>query len=382
MDFSVLVTNTPVFDKAFWQLWLLGLTVEQAAVFMNRRRPTLHCTPAALRHYVTSQYRTYELLEPYLHRPKLLATTPPLLFPLCPETRTYLIETFYTFHPSVMRQVLGKKFSSRVRKDLEDVCSKTRVPIAGCRRMFDNFKRVTKVVEDSERDLGAVIMREFLLPKALAEQYAHIIFINNYRFDTFKRKLAHIRFADYDYVASILMHTFSHPTLPVLDDLDTTLSQDARDIKQLLFAQKGAADELRNVIATRLASPSPSPSPIPPTTTTITTTTAMSPLHHHLPHLSSPSSPPPSPTPLPVSSIASTDRNFDATFKTVLRGVLAIGTALSHRKDLRDVFLLIQERVVDPCLAAGWTVTDLEAFLGTVRPAFLDMRTVSVVQRK
>ncbi|TPX58282.1 hypothetical protein PhCBS80983_g03225 [Powellomyces hirtus] len=332
MDFSVFVANTPVFDKSIWQLWLFGLTVEQSTAFMCKRRPNLQSSPLALRHYIMSQYRTYDLLEPHLHRPKHLLHNTNLLFPISATTRTYLIETFYSFHPSVMRHVLGKKFSSRVRKDLEDVCAKTNVPIGGCRRMFDNFKRVVKVVEDAERDVGAVVAKEFLLPRPLADQYAHIIFINNYRLDTFKRKLTYLKFSDFEYVASIFMTNFTHPTTPILDDLDATLSQDARDIKSILFTQKGLLDDYRTLVASKM-------SPVP--------------------------------------------ANFsDSTFKTILRGVLVVGAGLAHRKELRDVFVTIQERVVDPALVAGWSVTDLDVFLNTVKNMFVELRPLDPQLRK
>lgn len=58
--------------------------------------------------------------------------------------------------------------SSRARKELDDVCSKTRVPVGGCRRMFDNMKRIMKKVEDGEGLVVEIIMAEFLVPRELA----------------------------------------------------------------------------------------------------------------------------------------------------------------------------------------------------------------------
>ncbi|KAI8590404.1 acidic fibroblast growth factor binding protein [Geranomyces variabilis] len=337
MEFSVFVANTPVFDKSVWQLWLLGLSVEQATAYMQRKRPNLQSSANGLRHYVISQYRTYDLVEPHLHRPKHLMTAN-LLFPLAQSTRTYLIESFYSFHPAVMRHVLGKKFSSRVRKDLEEVCAKTQVPIAGCRRMFDNFKRVVKVVEDAERDVGAVIAKEFLLPKPLADQYAHIIFINNYRLDTFKRKLAHLKFADFEYVASIFMTQFAHPTTPVLEDLDGTLSQDSRDLKAMFFTQKGVAEDYRALVAGTLAPAHP--------------------------------------------SLVASERAFDQTFKSIVRGALVIGAGLGHRKDLRDVFVTLQERIVEPAALAQWSPAELSAVLSCVKNQFVELRPLQPQIRK
>ena len=85
------------------------------------------------------------------------------------------------------------------RKDLDDISHKTHRSLLLCRRVFDNLKRITKRVEDAEEDMTLCIMNNFLLSQELASQYSHIIFINHYRFDTTKRKLAQLSFADYEY---------------------------------------------------------------------------------------------------------------------------------------------------------------------------------------
>jgi hypothetical protein len=63
---------------------------------------------------------------------------------------------------------LGKKLSSRAKKELEDVSQRTLVPILGCRRIFDNMRRIMKYLEDVEGDILDTIQREFLLPRDLA----------------------------------------------------------------------------------------------------------------------------------------------------------------------------------------------------------------------
>ncbi|KAL3900530.1 MAG: hypothetical protein SGCHY_001261 [Lobulomycetales sp.] len=78
-------------------------------------------------------------MEHYLHRPRLLNTQ--LLYALPARTVSQLINKFYSFDHRVARELLGKKLSHRARKDLDDICLMTRIPIDGCKRMFDNFKR-------------------------------------------------------------------------------------------------------------------------------------------------------------------------------------------------------------------------------------------------
>jgi hypothetical protein len=44
--------------------------------------------------------------------------------------------------------MVGRKLSSRLRKDLDEVAEKTGVLLNSCKRQFDNVKRVFKTVED------------------------------------------------------------------------------------------------------------------------------------------------------------------------------------------------------------------------------------------
>ena len=105
------------------------------------------------------------------------------LLPLSSETKTYLIESYYSFDGRVLREVLGKKLSSRARKELDDAHEKSRIPIAGCRRMFDNLKRIMKRVEDLEGNIFKIIQADFLLPRQLAELSIYELF--NLSFLTF-----------------------------------------------------------------------------------------------------------------------------------------------------------------------------------------------------
>jgi hypothetical protein len=86
-----------------------------------------------------------------------------------------------------------------IRKDLDDIATRTHRSVILCRRVFDNLKRITKRVEDAEGNPIQMIMTHFLLSQDLASQYVHIIFINHYRLDTTKRKMAGLGYADYEY---------------------------------------------------------------------------------------------------------------------------------------------------------------------------------------
>ncbi|KAJ3037948.1 hypothetical protein HK097_003331 [Rhizophlyctis rosea] len=197
MDFYAFVTNSFILDKPSWQLWLMGLSVERAVSYIQHKK--LVQTPSAdvLRTFITTQYRNYELLTPHLETPKTLHSQ--LLIPLPPSLKSHLLTTYYSFDDRVLRELMGKKLSSRTRKELDDVVDKTKIPLGGCRRMFDNLKRVAKKIEDLEGDMVRFIQTDFLLPREMAGQYANVIFISNYRLETNKRKLGHLQFADFSY---------------------------------------------------------------------------------------------------------------------------------------------------------------------------------------
>lgn len=62
------------------------------------------------------------------------------------------------------REILGKKLSSRYRKDLDEVADRTGVRLKSCRRQFDNVKRIFKCVEELPGSVTNNIKQFFLLP--------------------------------------------------------------------------------------------------------------------------------------------------------------------------------------------------------------------------
>lgn len=64
---------------------------------------------------------------------------------------------------AVCRELLGKKLSSKYRKDLDEISEKTTIKLKSCRRQFDNIKRITKSIEEAQGSFLKIIQREFLL---------------------------------------------------------------------------------------------------------------------------------------------------------------------------------------------------------------------------
>jgi hypothetical protein len=64
--------------------------------------------------------------------------------------------------------LLGKKPGSRMKKELDHISEEVRIPLFGCRRQYDNFKRIYKYMEEREDDLVAGIRDQFLISAELA----------------------------------------------------------------------------------------------------------------------------------------------------------------------------------------------------------------------
>ena len=82
------------------------------------------------------------------------------------STKQRLIESYYSLDGVLCREIVGKKLSSRLRKDLDEICEKlisvdktlvgcvnvTGLRLKSARRQFDNVKRVFKAIEEMAGD--------------------------------------------------------------------------------------------------------------------------------------------------------------------------------------------------------------------------------------
>ncbi|KTF83281.1 hypothetical protein cypCar_00038320 [Cyprinus carpio] len=205
MELDVFVGNTTVLDQDVYQLWLDGHTVSDAVRIRMEAGALQECEANAevLHSDTTDQFRTFQMCERLLQSPSKVANQ--LLFQIPPHRQTMLIERYYEFDSVFAREVLGKKLSKGTKKDLDDISSKTGIALKSCRRQFDNFKRVFKVVEELKGPLVENIQRHFLLSDVLARDYAAIVFFANSRFEAGKRKLQYLSFQDFAFCAGQLI---------------------------------------------------------------------------------------------------------------------------------------------------------------------------------
>ena len=81
----------------------------------------------------------------------------------------YVLFRYYEFDNIVVRELLGKRLTTRLRKDLDDISERTGVSLKSCKRQYDNIKNIFKMVEDSTGGLEENIKRNFLISDKLAK---------------------------------------------------------------------------------------------------------------------------------------------------------------------------------------------------------------------
>uniref|UniRef100_A0A673Z125 Fibroblast growth factor (acidic) intracellular binding protein a n=1 Tax=Salmo trutta TaxID=8032 RepID=A0A673Z125_SALTR len=301
VELDVFVVNTTIMDEEVYQLWLDGYTVNDAVKVRMEGGVLEGCEASAevLHSDTMDQYRTFQMCERLLHSPIKLANQ--LLFQISPHRQAMLIERYYAFDSVFVREVLGKKLSKGTKKDLDDVSAKTGVTLKSCRRQFDNFKRVFKVVEELKGPLVENIRQHFLLSDKLARDYAAIVFFANNRFETGKKKLHYLTFQDFAFCAGQLISNWTVGALDnMVEDMDVDLEKEfLQDLKELkiLITDRDLLDQHKR----------------------------------HESNLS--------------------------------RGLVNIAAKLTNTKEVRDFFIDLVEKFIEPCRSDKWTAGDMRLYL-------------------
>lgn len=276
---------------------------------------------------VLDHYRTYSLLEKVLHTPTKLSENSN--FQLEPQSRSLLIEKYYSLDDSVSRELLGKKLSAKHRKDLDEVSERSGVRLKSCRRQFDNVKRIYKAVEEQPGNIVNNIKHQFLLPEDVARKYSAVVFIACLRFETAKRKLQYLSFMDFFECAQALMNfwTYSYSHSSHQDYFDTEMDKefllDLRELKCLLDKEK----EIKHLVLIRLKP------------------TVLERAHSEM----------------------------DQNFRTYFRAIIAIATTIHRQRDLRCLFIEFTEKLVEPWKQNNWSIEQVKAFLPALTQSVLDL---------
>lgn len=227
----------------YWFVWCNNkLFIAREAVSILNQQGLGQSTGATLdliASDVLDHYRTYSLLEKLICNPIKLQEQ--LAFQIEPQTRQLLIEKYFEFDDSVIRELLGKKLSSKHRKDLDEVSEKTSVPLKSCRRQFDNVKRIFKMVEELPGNIVPNILKHFLLSEELAKKYSCIVFLACLRFETSKRRLQYLSFGALKKCADAIMTSWTYNSSGpeyYETEMDREFLLDLRELRILLEKEK------------------------------------------------------------------------------------------------------------------------------------------------
>lgn len=320
-EVDVFISNYTLVDPEIYQLWIEGQNVRDAVATLNQRGLGQE-TGASLELIasdVLDHYRTYSLLEKLLMNPPKLQEE--LAFQIEPHTRQVLLEKYYDFDDVVIRELLGKKLSSKHRKDLDEVSEKTGVPLKSCRRQFDNVKRIFKTVEEMPGSLVQNIQNSFYLPENLAKKYACIVFMACIRFETMKRKLQHVHFNIWKKCVEIIMDHWTYKQLVFAGteyfdvEMDREFLLELREFKVLFDKERE---------------------------------------HKHLVSGS-----------VKPLMLQKSFNEIDLNFRLYSRALLTLASTLHRSRDLRNLFVELAQ-FIDLCRQGHLTKQDMEIFL----PAF------------
>jgi len=172
------------------------------------------------------------------------------------------------------------------------------------------------------------IISFFLLTDELARKYCAIIFITGNRFETNKRKLQYLTFTDFYNCAHSMM---THWASPILDeentpDMEREFLMDLRDLRALLDKEKDhkilVCKGLKGKVSDKI--------------------------YNEVEH----------------------------NFKAYSRTLINIAYGLNHNKELKDLFVDLVEKFIEPCKHLHWPVSDLKAFLQSYTESALQIEVI------
>ncbi|XP_017779544.1 PREDICTED: acidic fibroblast growth factor intracellular-binding protein [Nicrophorus vespilloides] len=333
-EVDVFISNYTLVDPEIYQLWVEGHTATEAVNSLNLHGlgQTTGATLELIASDVLDHYRTYSLIEKLLSNPNKLQEQ--LEFQIEPQTKQLLIEKYYDFDDSVIRELLGKKLSSRNRKDLDEVAEKTGVPLKSCRRQFDNVKRIYKTVEELPGSITQNIQKLFYLPEELAGKYACIVFLACIRFETSKRRLQYLKFAPLQKCTEIIMNNWTYSvTAPEYYDteMDKEFLLDLRELRILTEREKE---------------------------------------HKHLVCVT-----------LKPTLLSRNYTELDSNFRVYSRSILTIASSLHRSRELRNLFVEISQ-ILEIWRQNGWGSKDLQLFLSAYTQCALELDVLREVDLK
>jgi len=334
-EFSICFSDPLLVDMDLFSMWVDGHKEQEASKRFSSLLPAfVNDIPfSILQVEVVEQYTSFKYLETFLQSPTLLNS--PILASLSPEQKENLLEHYYEFNKDVMREILGKKMSAKLRKDMDDVSEKTGVSLHSCRRQFDNVKNILRTYEDMEESLNDILKNHFLFSEVLVKKYYPLVFVFLQRFETSKKRLNYLTYDNIITSADFITEkwtchagSFTNGKSADPEEIDRNFVQDLRDLHHTV-TERDFQDLQRGYILARLEKKATT-------------------LHFK--------------------------KSVDSNFRTISRNIFHIGGNLTHSKDVRDFFVDCVEKVVEPVKQLEWAHKEFDMFLNLLLDSWGDFK--------
>jgi len=290
------------------------------------------------------QFQFYEWITPFLNEPSQFRTQS--LFVLQLSDIVHMIETYYSYDEAVMRDLLGKPLNKATGRDIQDQAEMIGTKVNSVRRQFDNLKRVLSRIEQEMmsnkgtqplRTLLAVLTQDFMLSVELASQYQHVAFLCYNKIETSKSRLNVIDFTEWSSMAGVVMAMWG---MEESLDLDLHFTDMMRLAKDALMDREQAHDFRKHVMA--LFKMSLHDSDVAPSMATLGKE------HLFYRHM-----------------LGALERNF----VNIARAIAQIGCGLQEWREIRDLFVDVNEKVLAPLNAADMTLEQVVTLLAAMDKA-------------
>ena len=164
------------------------------------------------------------------------------------------------------------------------------------------------------------IQNQFLLTDQIAQRYSAVVFISNNRFETNKRKLQYLRFQDFLFCATEMITNWTCTTKECKYEEEPLeicryFLLSLRELKILL--EREYLDELRASFYKEMKG----------------------------------------------SFNEKKFNELDSSFKSITRNIINIAIGLNHSKEIKDLFIDIVEKVLEPCKQIKLNQSDMSLFI-------------------
>mmetsp|Transcript_48713 Transcript_48713/g.76063 ORF Transcript_48713/g.76063 Transcript_48713/m.76063 type:complete len:414 (-) Transcript_48713:966-2207(-) len=292
----------------------------------------------------TEQFQSYDWMLPHLNEPKQF--TRQSLIIVSTDDVHLMVQHYYSFDETVMREVMGKAFTKAVKRELEENSENLRCPSKAVRRQFDNMKRVMNYVETEIQNCRAqgrrgrtvlqLITEDFMMPLDLASQYQNVIFLCANKIETFKSRLNFLDFTEWNSLAGVVMAMWgSEYGL----ELNVQFTEHMRQFKDALAVRETLSDYRKHIINTFRTSISDNDASI--------SLLAREQANRQKVH------------------------SLENNLSNMLRAMAQIGAGLQEWREVRDIFIDILEKILEPLDRSDMSLEQVILLFGAMDKALL-----------